>query len=187
MAFFLTTWSTVGWSCIITLYRFRHLFPIVMGGSLCSANDTQPSFIFEKCQKNVLAHDRIDVIIYVKVPFHSLSLLSFFLSTHPQFLWARVVRHDLESIGAIKRKWFGRKEGQSNHGVYGRNWYANSFLLLFFFTQNAIEANQKFFCTFHIELFVMIMHNLAILFIAKQYIFPQTNFLFLLLKMGESK
>jgi hypothetical protein len=33
----------------------------------------------------------------------------------------------------------------------------------------------------------MIMHNLAILFIAKQYIFPQTNFLFLLLKMGESK
>lgn len=109
MAFFLTTWSTVGWSCIITLYRFRHLFPIVMGGSLCSANDTQPSFIFEKCQKNVLAHDRIDVIIYVKVPFHSLSLLSFFLSTHPQFLWARVVWHDLESIGAIKRKWFGRK------------------------------------------------------------------------------
>lgn len=61
------------------------------------------------------------------------------------------------------------EEGQSNHGVYGRNWYANSFLLLFFFTQNAIEANQKFFCTFQIELFVMIMHNLAILFIAKQY------------------
>lgn len=140
-----------------------------MGGSLCSANDTQPSFIFEKCQKNVLVHDRIDVIIYVKVPFHSLSLLSFFLSTHPQFVWTRVVWHDLESIGAIKRKWFGRKEGQSNHGVYGRNWYANSFLLLFFFTQNAIEANQKFFCTFQIELFVMIMHNLAILFIAKQY------------------
>lgn len=61
------------------------------------------------------------------------------------------------------------------------------FFLVFFFTQNAIEANQKFFCAFHIELFVMIMHNLAILFIAKQYIFPQTNFLFLLLKMGESK
>lgn len=137
-----------------------------MGGSLCSANDTQPSFIFEKCQKNVLAHDRIDVIIYVKVPFHSLSLLSFFLSTHPPvgkgcLAWPRI-----DWRNQAKMIW---EEGQSNHGVYGRNWYANSFLLLFFFTQNAIEANQKFFCTFQIELFVMIMHNLAILFIAKQY------------------
>jgi hypothetical protein len=71
----------------------------------------------------------------------------------------------------------GGKKGNRITGFMDETDMPTHFFLVFFFTQNAIEANQKFFCTFHIELFVMIMHNLAILFFAKQYIIPPNKFL----------
>ena len=178
MAFFFNHLIDCWWSYIIARYRLRHLFPIVMEGSLCFANDRRPTtFIhFWKCQKNVLVHDPIDVILYSEGSISPFFFFSFNTSSIPV---GRAVRHGLESIGAIKRKWFEKKERQSNHGVYGRNWYAKSFLLLFY-SQTLLRLT-KFFYKFHTEPLVVIMHNALFWkswFFAKQYN-PQTNCLFL--------